>query len=97
VIAGAKRRNLLRECLMTVRSGYEHVVRMVMTCAEPGCSTLALGRLCIEHEPKTTQAFVRGRPWPPVARPLTINAAGSRATSVAGALRPLQAGSLVDT
>ncbi len=40
---------------------------MLMRCAEPGCTTLGLGRMCIKHEPKLTRVFVRGRPWPPPA------------------------------
>jgi hypothetical protein len=67
---------------------------MVMTCAEPGCSTLTLGRLCIAHEPKVAQVFVRGRPWPPV-KPLTAVAAVLPTT--ARMLEPLQPASLVDT
>jgi hypothetical protein len=49
--------------LVTV--GYQRAVRMLMRCSEPGCSTLGFGRRCINHEPKLTQVFVRGRPWPP--------------------------------
>ena len=48
-----------------VSMGYLAGVRMLRRCAEPGCSTLGLGRMCIKHEPKLTRAFVRGRPWPP--------------------------------
>lgn len=66
---------------------------MVTTCAEPGCSTLTLGRLCIAHAPKVTQVFVRGRPWPPV-KTLTAVAAVLPAPRV---LEPLQTASLVDT
>ena len=48
-----------------VSDGYRSRVRMLMQCAEPGCSTLGLGRMCIKHEPKLNRVFVRGRPWPP--------------------------------
>ena len=48
-----------------VYGGYLAGVRMLMRCAEPGCSTLGFGRMCIRHEPKLTRVFVRGRPWPP--------------------------------
>ncbi len=48
-----------------VTVGYQRAVRMLKRCAEPGCSTLGFGRMCISHEPKLTRVFVRGRPWPP--------------------------------
>ena len=35
-----------------VSVGYLAGVRMLRRCAEPGCSTLGLGRMCIKHEPK---------------------------------------------
>jgi hypothetical protein len=39
---------------------------MLATCAVPGCTTLTIGRLCVEHEPRRlVQAFPRGRPHPP--------------------------------
>jgi hypothetical protein len=67
---------------------------MIAPCAEPGCSTLTLGRLCIAHEPKVTRVFVRGRPWPP-RQPLTAVAAVL--PTAARVLEPLQPASLVDT
>ena len=53
-----------------VTVGYQRAVRMLMRCAEPGCSTIGFGRMCINHEPKLTQVFPRGRPWPP---PVAVN------------------------
>jgi len=39
---------------------------LIGTCTAPGCRTLCLGRLCIEHLPAGAElVFVRGRPWPP--------------------------------
>lgn len=40
---------------------------MLRVCSAPGCSTVGISLLCIAHEPKPTQTFVRGRPWPPQA------------------------------
>lgn len=37
---------------------------IVTKCTAPGCETLTLGPLCIEHDPQQTKVFVRGRPSP---------------------------------
>ena len=37
---------------------------IVMQCTAPGCETLTMGPLCIEHEQQEPeQVFVRGRPF----------------------------------
>jgi hypothetical protein len=36
---------------------------IVRKCAEPGCDTLVVGGLCLEHEAPMTRVFVRGRPF----------------------------------
>jgi len=37
---------------------------MLRVCSEPGCTTLTLGSLCLEHEPVVAfRAFPRGRPY----------------------------------
>jgi hypothetical protein len=45
-----------------VAFGYSPAV-IVRTCAEPGCDTLVVGGLCLEHEVPQTRVFVRGRPF----------------------------------
>jgi hypothetical protein len=41
---------------------------IVTQCTAPGCETLTMGPLCVEHDAPVTRVFVRGRPWkPPVA------------------------------
>jgi hypothetical protein len=35
---------------------------IVTQCTVPGCATLTLGPLCLEHDQPTTRVFVRGRP-----------------------------------
>jgi hypothetical protein len=44
-------------------SGYEKLMSMVTKCTAPGCETLTMGLLCVEHEELTTRVFVRGRPF----------------------------------
>ena len=39
---------------------------IVTQCTAPGCETLTMGPLCIEHEQQLERMFVRGRPF---ARP----------------------------
>ena len=36
---------------------------MIRTCSHPGCETLTLGALCIEHEAPVARSFPRGRPF----------------------------------
>ena len=36
---------------------------MIRTCSHPGCETLTLGALCIEHETPVDRSFPRGRPF----------------------------------
>ena len=35
---------------------------IVTQCSAPGCETLTMGPLCIEHEQHAERVFVRGRP-----------------------------------
>jgi hypothetical protein len=48
---------------------------IVTQCKVPGCETLTMGPLCVEHEHLPARVFVRGRPLVQVAtdlaRPLT--------------------------
>jgi hypothetical protein len=37
---------------------------IVNPCSHPGCSTLSIGELCVEHEPAPAVALLRGRPFP---------------------------------
>ena len=39
---------------------------IVTQCMAPGCRTLTMGPLCIEHDSHVERTFVRGRPF---ARP----------------------------
>jgi hypothetical protein len=36
---------------------------IVTPCTAPGCETLTMGPLCIEHDVPVTRVFVRGRPF----------------------------------
>jgi hypothetical protein len=36
---------------------------IVTQCTAPGCETLTIGRLCVEHDLPVTRDFVRGRPF----------------------------------
>ena len=51
---------------------------IVTQCEVPGCKTLTMGPLCVEHEHLPVRVFVRGRPFVEVAtdlrRPLTATA-----------------------
>jgi hypothetical protein len=38
---------------------------IVTHCTAPGCETLTMGPLCVEHDAPVTRVFVRGRPWKP--------------------------------
>jgi hypothetical protein len=35
---------------------------IVTQCTAPGCETLTMGPLCVEHDVPVTRVFVRGRP-----------------------------------
>lgn len=36
---------------------------IVTQCTAPGCTTLTMGSLCMEHDVPVTRDFVRGRPY----------------------------------
>jgi hypothetical protein len=36
---------------------------IVTQCTVPGCETLTMGPLCVEHDLPVTRVFVRGRPF----------------------------------
>ena len=37
---------------------------MLMTCREPGCTTIVMGGgRCVFHEPHESRVFLRGRPF----------------------------------
>ena len=36
---------------------------IVTQCTAPGCETLTMGPLCVEHDVPVTRVFVRGRPF----------------------------------
>ena len=36
---------------------------MLSVCPEPGCTTLTMGGTCVEHDPRVTVTFTRGRPY----------------------------------
>jgi hypothetical protein len=36
---------------------------MLRMCSAPGCSTLTLGRVCVEHDLPVKGRFPRGRPF----------------------------------
>ena len=58
---------------------------IVTRCTVPGCETLTLGPLCLEHDHPTTRVFVRGRPAP--AKAQLRFAAASLAEVLAGEIR----------
>lgn len=35
---------------------------MLMTCPEPGCSSVTMGGTCIKHDPVPVPDYPRGRP-----------------------------------
>ena len=37
---------------------------LVKPCSYPGCSTLCMSDLCLQHEPPRTPLLTRGRPFP---------------------------------
>jgi hypothetical protein len=74
---------------------------IVTQCTAPGCETLTIGPVCIEHEVKHDRIFVRGRPFESEdgARRFSIARAGvlrrAWAPAEGGRARP-QPGSLRD-
>jgi hypothetical protein len=36
---------------------------IVTQCTAPGCATLTVGPLCVEHDAPVTRVFIRGRPF----------------------------------
>ena len=46
---------------------------IVTQCTAPGCKTLTMGAVCVEHEARVTRVFVRGRPWSPAGASKSIN------------------------
>ncbi len=44
-----------------VRSTYR-TSPMLMTCPEPGCSSVTMGGTCIRHDPVPVRVYPRGRP-----------------------------------
>jgi hypothetical protein len=36
---------------------------IVTQCTAPGCETLTMGPLCVEHDIRVERTFVRGRPF----------------------------------
>jgi hypothetical protein len=69
--------------------GYRTLMPIVTQCTAPGCETLTMGPLCIEHEQQSERVFVRGRPFvrmvmstpPRLASAATARAAGLRRAS----------------
>lgn len=67
---------------------------MITKCTAPGCETLTMGPLCIEHEVIPMRVFVRGRPFTGAvdagrplsaavpARPLVVRTASERRIAV---------------
>ena len=42
---------------------------LLEVCTHPGCTTLTIGGLCVEHEPvREPRVFPRGRPFPALQR-----------------------------
>jgi hypothetical protein len=37
---------------------------IVTQCTAPGCETLTMGPLCVDHDAHVERLFVRGRPFP---------------------------------
>jgi hypothetical protein len=56
---------------------------LVTQCTAPGCETLTMGPLCIEHELLPTRVFVRGRPF------TSVSVEGLHPTSTAVPARPV--------
>ena len=54
---------------------------IVTQCTAPGCKTLTMGPLCMQHDVHVERVFVRGRPFARTARDL-------RLPTVAEALAP---------
>jgi hypothetical protein len=59
---------------------------IVTQCEVPGCETMTMGPVCVEHEHRPMRVFVRGRPFLKVATDLRRPLAAT-ATVVAPKLR----------
>jgi len=59
---------------------------IVTPCTAPGCVTLTMGPLCVEHDVPVTRVFVRGRPFTRKPAPFEWRFA-SATTSFAPGLR----------
>ena len=58
---------------------------LLQLCRHPGCTTMTIGGLCVEHEPVVeSRTYPRGRPFPPRAR-LVIESAAVRPQEVTAA------------
>lgn len=44
--------------------GYGRLMPIVTQCTAPGCETLTMGPLCVEHDQRTPTALVRTRMVP---------------------------------
>lgn len=50
---------------------------IVTQCTAPGCGTLTMGPLCVEHDSHIERTFVRGRPFARPALELRFTKAGA--------------------
>jgi hypothetical protein len=55
---------------------------IVTLCTAPGCETLTMGPLCVEHDVPVTRVFVRGRPFARKPAPFTVRFTSATGPSV---------------
>jgi hypothetical protein len=60
---------------------------LVTQCTAPGCATLTMGPLCIEHDVPVNRVFVRGRPFERRPAPIAWRYVPSTATSASSLRR----------
>jgi hypothetical protein len=54
---------------------------IVTQCTVPGCETLTMGPLCVEHDVPVTRVFVRGRPFARTPLPFSLRFSSSTSMS----------------
>ena len=64
MVGNRRKREFLANHVYYVRGVHMSLLQL---CRHPGCTTLTIGGLCVEHEPvQEARVFPRGRPFPPL-------------------------------